>query len=168
MEDEFDKGADDEVALPLATVKKLIQDCTSPEIICTKEYRDIVNECCTGNDLTTFILEFIHLISSEANEISEKGKKKTIGPEHIIQALQALGFEDFVSELELTMNDAKNTAKQRERKVSTLEASGLTETELLKQQEELFAKARENLSRSLSGLPVAGDEQELTETEENE
>ena len=33
-------------------------------------------------------LEFIHLISSEANEICEQESKKTIAPEHIIAALK--------------------------------------------------------------------------------
>ena len=32
--------------------------------------------------------EFIHLISSEANEICELESKKTIAPEHIIGALK--------------------------------------------------------------------------------
>lgn len=32
--------------------------------------------------------EFIHLISSEANEICEQESKKTIAPEHIISALK--------------------------------------------------------------------------------
>lgn len=32
--------------------------------------------------------EFIHLISSEANEICEQDSKKTIAPEHIIGALR--------------------------------------------------------------------------------
>lgn len=39
--------------------------------------------------LLTFVtVEFIHLISSEANEICEKESKKTIAPEHIISALE--------------------------------------------------------------------------------
>ena len=33
-------------------------------------------------------LEFIHLISAEANEICEKESKKTIAPEHILTALK--------------------------------------------------------------------------------
>ena len=35
-----------------------------------------------------FFIEFIHLISSEANEICEQESKKTIAPEHIIGALK--------------------------------------------------------------------------------
>ncbi len=37
-------------------------------------------------------LEFIHLISSEANEICEQDSKKTIAPEHIIGALKVRFF----------------------------------------------------------------------------
>lgn len=32
--------------------------------------------------------EFIHLLSSESNDICEKGNKKTIAPEHVIAALK--------------------------------------------------------------------------------
>jgi hypothetical protein len=34
------------------------------------------------------VAEFIHLISSEANEICEQESKKTIAPEHILGALK--------------------------------------------------------------------------------
>jgi hypothetical protein len=60
-----------------------------------------VIECCVGKTETLDIsvapmltsysaVEFIHLLSSEANEICEKESKKTIAPEHIISALQVL------------------------------------------------------------------------------
>jgi hypothetical protein len=69
------------------------------------------------------LAEFIHLISSEANEVCTKEGKKTIGPKHVIEALkvpltlhhtaahtisqpapvlaltQALGFEDYITEV---------------------------------------------------------------------
>lgn len=32
--------------------------------------------------------EFIHLLSSEANEVCTKEGKKTIGPKHVIEALK--------------------------------------------------------------------------------
>ena len=44
-------------------------------------------ECC---------VEFITMISSEANEISEKDAKKTISAEHVAMALKSLGFESYV------------------------------------------------------------------------
>ena len=71
------------------------------DVTCAKDTRDLVIECCVGKSnilnvhvasvLTSFpAVEFIHLISSEANEICEKESKKTIAPEHIISALQVL------------------------------------------------------------------------------
>lgn len=74
--------------------------------------------------------EFIHLISSEANEICEKESKKTIAPEHIISALkvqlasvnpvtplmlftfaQHLGFESFTAEVVDVLKDHKQQQK---------------------------------------------------------
>lgn len=55
--------------------------------------------------LTICILEFIHLISSEANEICEQENKKTIAPEHIISALtvrEVLSFRNFENDMEQT------------------------------------------------------------------
>ena len=38
-------------------------------------------------------IEFIHLVSSEANEICNRQLKKTILPEHVFQALQVTFFD---------------------------------------------------------------------------
>ncbi|KAJ2989175.1 hypothetical protein NUW54_g8872 [Trametes sanguinea] len=89
------------------------------------------------------VSEFIHLISSEANEICEQESKKTIAPEHIISALKRLGFESFTDEVESVLKDHKQQQKDRERKVNKMEQCGLSEAELLAQQEALFAKSRE-------------------------
>lgn len=72
------------------------------DLTCAKETRDLIIECCVGEVIlrrfcprtcvdapsTIFFAEFIHLISSEANEICEQESKKTIAPEHIISALK--------------------------------------------------------------------------------
>lgn len=47
-------------------------------------------ECC---------VEFITMISSEANEIAEKDAKKTIACEHITKALEELGFNEYIPDL---------------------------------------------------------------------
>ena len=39
------------------------------------------------------------MISSEANEISEKESKKTIACEHITKALEQLGFGEYVPDI---------------------------------------------------------------------
>lgn len=124
---------DDDLSLPKATVAKMIAELLPSDIVCARETRDLVIECC---------VEFIHLISSEANEICEQESKKTIAPEHIIAALKRLGFEAFMSEVEDVLKDHKQQQKDREKKVSKLEQSGMTEAELQAQQEALFAASR--------------------------
>ncbi|KAF9046042.1 histone-fold-containing protein [Hymenopellis radicata] len=124
---------DEDLSLPKATVTKMIQELLPNDISCAKETRDLVIECC---------VEFIHLISSEANEVCEKESKKTIAPDHIITALKTLGFDSFTAEVEDVLKDHKQQQKDREKKVSKFEQSGLTEQELLAAQEELFAASR--------------------------
>ncbi|KAF8702676.1 hypothetical protein AX14_014346 [Amanita brunnescens Koide BX004] len=93
---------DDDLSLPKATVAKMISELLPNDVICAKETRDLVIECC---------VEFIHLISSEANEICEQESKKTIAPEHIIGALKRLGFDSFTSEVEDVLKDHKQQQK---------------------------------------------------------
>jgi histone H3/H4 len=66
--------------LGIATVQKIITEILPPSSGQTfaKDARDLLIECC---------VEFITLISSEANEISEKEAKKTIACEHVEKAL---------------------------------------------------------------------------------
>jgi len=105
---------DDDLSLPKATVTKMITDLLPNDVACAKETRDLVIECC---------VEFIHLISSEANEICEQESKKTIAPEHIIFALKRLGFDIFTPNVEDVLKDHKQQQKDREKKVSKFEQS---------------------------------------------
>ncbi|KAG8945719.1 negative cofactor 2 transcription regulator complex subunit ncb2 [Tulasnella sp. 424] len=138
-------AADDDLSLPKATVYKLIGELLPQEVTCTKETRDLVIECC---------VEFIHLISSEANEICEKESKKTISPEHVVQALKVLGFEGYVEEVEEVLKDHKQQVKDREKKVSKFEQSGFSQEELLAQQEALFAEARARAAAAQQTQPA--------------
>ncbi|KAF8609517.1 histone-fold-containing protein [Ceratobasidium sp. AG-I] len=126
-------AADDELSLPKATVQKLIAEILPKDILSSKESRDLIIECC---------VEFIHMISTEANEICEKEAKKTISPEHIVGALKTLGFESYIEEVEGVLKDHKQAQKDREKKTSKFEASGKSEEELLNEQEKLFAASR--------------------------
>ena len=68
MEEEYDApNTNEEVTLPRATLQKLIQSYSSIGIAkpCYELFHDIA-------------IEFIHLVSSESNEICEKEGKKTI------------------------------------------------------------------------------------------
>ena len=66
------------------------------EMSCAKETRDLIIDCCVGeHDMSgssianaDIAAEFVHLLSSEANDVCEKGSKKTIAPEHVVTALK--------------------------------------------------------------------------------
>merc|ERR1712060_206369 len=66
-------------------------------------------------------------------------------PEHVLQALDSLGYGDFRKEAENVMQECRNgnVAAKRRRQSTRLENLGIPEEELLRQQQELFAKARE-------------------------
>ncbi len=150
-------SADDDLSLPKATVQKLISgpslaishcscltrraELLPKDVVCAKETRDLIIECCVGktlshsNPLSSLDrlrgTEFIHMISTEANEICEQESKKTIAPEHILSALrvgnpsifactdntymkpQKLGFESFMTDVEDVLKDHKIQQKVR-------------------------------------------------------
>ncbi|KAI9673237.1 MAG: hypothetical protein M1829_004302 [Trizodia sp. TS-e1964] len=126
--------------LPTATVQKIISEilAPSPGMTFAKDARDLFIECC---------VEFITLLSSEANEISEKDAKKTIGLEHITKALQELGFGEYVEPVMEAAQEHKDAQKNREKKQSRFEESGLTNEELLEAQNQLMAEAREKYNQ---------------------
>lgn len=65
---------EDELTLPRASINKMIKELV-PSIRVAFESRELILNCCT---------EFIHLISSEANEVCNQNNKKTINAEHVL------------------------------------------------------------------------------------
>ncbi len=93
--------------LATATVQKIVTEIlatpdSESSIAFGKDARDLLIDCC---------VEFITLISSEANEISEKESKKTIAPEHIDKALRDLGFPEYVREVLASAGDMKESLR---------------------------------------------------------
>lgn len=130
-------GGNDDLSLPKATVQKIITEIlatndSESSITFARDARDLLIDCC---------VEFITLISSEANEIAEREAKKTIATEHIDKALKELGFPEYVGEVLASAGEMKESLKTREKKTSKMDQSGLTQEELLQQQQELFASA---------------------------
>ncbi|KAM7208921.1 histone-fold-containing protein [Naviculisporaceae sp. PSN 640] len=127
-------GVNDDLSLPKATVQKIVSEILPPAlgINFSKEARDLLIECC---------VEFITLISSEANDISEKDSKKTIACDHITKALDQLGFGDYVPAVIEAANEHKEVQKGREKKANKFEQSGMTLEELERLQQEQFAAA---------------------------
>lgn len=135
-EHDFNNGGpldDEDLSLPKATIQKLIQESLPKDLSCAKETRDLFIDCC---------VEFVHLISSEANEACERESKKTIAPDHVVKALVDLGFQKYTQDVMDVLNDHRQHQKERERKASRFELSGMTEEELQRQQEQLFAASK--------------------------
>ena len=93
---------DDELTIPRAAMNKMIKELL-PNIRVANEARELVLNCCT---------EFIHLISSESNNICNQQQKKTISAEHVLAALEKLGYGDFRKDAEevVTENSFINCA----------------------------------------------------------
>ena len=51
------------------------------------------------------------MIASEANDICERENKKTIAGEHVVAALRALGFDDYVEEVDEVYKEHKKQQK---------------------------------------------------------
>ncbi|GAB7364592.1 hypothetical protein MBLNU230_g5398t1 [Neophaeotheca triangularis] len=145
-------GGNEDLSLPKATVSKIVSEIlsaptntennTTPSMNFAKETRDLLIECC---------VEFITMISAEANEIAEKDAKKTIACEHITKALEDLGFGEYVGEVLRVADGFKSTQVHRERKQTKIEQSGMTNEELIRAQEELFRSAGEKYQGGAGG-----------------
>ncbi|KAH8201178.1 hypothetical protein TruAng_004646 [Truncatella angustata] len=134
---QIDSGFDgnDDLSLPKATVQKIVTEIlpSSTGLSFSKEARDLLIECC---------VEFITLISSEANEISEKEAKKTIACDHITKALDTLGFGEYVPAVMEAAAQHKETQKViKNIRTNKFEDSGMSLEELERLQAEQFAQA---------------------------
>ncbi|KAK4526960.1 hypothetical protein GAYE_SCF31G4880 [Galdieria yellowstonensis] len=138
-EEEADfRGNCDSVAIPKTTVNKVATEVlANAGAHLSSDAKEL---------LVGFCSEFVQLVSSHANELCEKENKKVISPEHILQSLEELGFGDYCQEVKQVYEEFLEIEKRRSKTSWTkmTERTGLTEEELIRQQEELFAKAREN------------------------
>jgi len=127
----------DEITIPRAAMNKMIKELC-PQIRVANEARELILNCCT---------EFIHLVSSEANDICNNQQKKTINAEHVLIALEKLGYGDFRKDAEDALAECKEVADKRKRQNKRLDQMGVSQEELRRQQQELFAKARQEAAQ---------------------
>lgn len=69
---------EDELTLPRASINKMIKEIL-PNVRVANESRELILNCCS---------EFIHLLSSEANDICNSQQKKTINSDHVFSGRQ--------------------------------------------------------------------------------
>jgi histone H3/H4 len=122
---------EEKVSLPKATIAKLIKEILPEDIKCAQETRDLILECC---------IEFIHLITAEANEHCARDNKKVLTAEYVLRALETLGFENYAKEVKATYNKLKSESMEKLK--TEPKRPTLSESELLKLQQDLFAKSR--------------------------
>ncbi|KAI8829028.1 TATA binding protein-associated phosphoprotein [Chytriomyces cf. hyalinus JEL632] len=149
-----------------ATIAKIIQEVLPNDLWCAKETRDLITDCCLGGFDSLFNFgvtdprmhsffstEFVHLISSEANEECEKESKKTITGEHVLAALRSLGFEDYITEVNGALDDHNKLSKERRKRSTKFDNSGISAEEKLRRQEALIEQARLNMMNGMTGEP---------------
>jgi histone H3/H4 len=90
-------GYDVEVAeqdklLPIANVARIMRAAVPKNAKISKEAKECMQDCVT---------EFVSFITSEAVDISQAQKLKTVGGEHILDAMTKLGFENYSEALQV-------------------------------------------------------------------
>lgn len=78
---------EDELTLPRASINKMIKELI-PSLRVANESRELILNCCT---------EFIHLVASEANDICNQSRKKTINAEHVLKGMNGSSFDIFIN-----------------------------------------------------------------------
>ncbi|KAI0977896.1 hypothetical protein GJ496_002936 [Pomphorhynchus laevis] len=125
---------DDDLCLPRSVINKLVKDAAGRTRV-SAESRDLFVNCCH---------EFVRVLCSIANTSCELHRKKLIGPDHILTALSEMGLDSFRPLCLDVMNTAQEEAAQKRRRISSrFDCYGLTADELKREQQELFAKARQ-------------------------
>lgn len=132
----------EDLSLPKATVQKIIGEILPSDIAISKEAREAITECS---------IEFIMILSTQLNDIAEKEAKKTIASDHVVKALEELGFQNYLEIVNKILDEHKELLKGKEKKNNKFQNSGMTEEELLRKQEELFRKSRDRLQNTGSG-----------------
>ena len=109
LEDIYDSSltgrkATDDLSLPKATIQKIITEILGDKAGLTfgKDARDLLIDCS---------VEFVTMVSSQANEIAEQEAKKTIATEHVDKALRELGFPEYVNEVLAVAGEHKEQLK---------------------------------------------------------
>ena len=123
---------DDDLCIPRSAMYKLVKELV-PQVRLSGEAKDLIVTACN---------EFIHLLASEANNVCEKQSKKLILPDHVLLALDNLGFGEYKQDCIEVMKQMQEETDKRKKLRNKLEKPGIPEEELLRQQNQLFAEAR--------------------------
>ncbi|KAG1680325.1 hypothetical protein FOA52_015415 [Chlamydomonas sp. UWO 241] len=128
---------DDDLSLPKATIQKLVKEFIPGDVRVSSDAFDALVGCCT---------EFVQLMSSESNEIATKNQKCMVQPDHVMTALQELGFDEFKAGVTAAWDEQKEEAKAESTRKAAIKSkhaqNDLTEEQLIEMQKQMFAAAR--------------------------
>lgn len=127
-----------------ATVTKLIKEQLPEGLRCHADVAPLVQAC---------LSEFLQMLTAQANEKATAEKKNTINESHALKALEELGFGHYHTDAQGAAAPGEERKKAKKPKKG-LSSSGLSEEELLKMQQELFASARQSVSATEPPAPI--------------
>ncbi|KAF7112462.1 hypothetical protein RHSIM_RhsimUnG0225600 [Rhododendron simsii] len=129
--------AKEDASLPKATMTKIIKEMLPPDVRVARDAQDLLIECC---------VEFINLISSESNEVCNREEKRTIAPEHVLKALEVLGFGEYIEEVYAAYEQHKLETMDTLKSGKWTNVAEMTEEEALAEQQRMFAEARARMN----------------------
>ncbi|XP_021744253.1 protein Dr1 homolog isoform X2 [Chenopodium quinoa] len=136
--------AKEDASLPKATMTKIIKEMLPPDVRVARDAQDLLIECCV-----------------ESNDVCNREEKRTIAPEHVLKALEVLGFGEYIEDV---------YAAYEQHKVETMQdgvrgggggkwgnAAEMTEEEAAAEQQRMFAEARARMNGNVP-LPKSDTE----------
>ncbi|XP_016489556.1 protein Dr1 homolog isoform X1 [Nicotiana tabacum] len=129
----------EDASLPKATMTKIIKEMLPPDVRVARDTQDLLIECC---------VEFINLISSESNEVCNREERRTIAPEHVLKALEVLGFGEYIEEVYAAYEQHRLETMDTVRSGRCSNGAAMTEEEALAEQQRMFAEARARMNGS--------------------
>ncbi|KAF5730240.1 protein Dr1 isoform X2 [Tripterygium wilfordii] len=129
----------EDASLPKATMTKIIKEMLPPDVRVARDAQDLLIECC---------VEFINLVSSESNEVCGREDRRTIAPEHVLKALEVLGFGEYIEEVYAAYEQHKLETMQDSLRGGGKWSNGaeMTEEEAAAEQQRMFAEARARMN----------------------
>ncbi|XP_061956045.1 protein Dr1 homolog isoform X2 [Populus nigra] len=115
----------------------------------TMEPMDIVGK---SKEDASLPKEFINLVSSESNEVCSREDKRTIAPEHVLKALQVLGFGEYIEDVYTAYEQHKLETMHDSLKGGGKWSTGaaMTEEEAAAAQQRMFDEARARMNGVVS------------------
>lgn len=149
--------------LKLARVKRIAEEIlvgiAPAGMFFEKEALELLVELC---------MEYLALIIQEAADLVNQENRFYITEEFIIKALMNLGYESYVEKCRQAVAQfvEKNNERVKKKEARWAAATGLTQEELLDEQQALFGKAREKYESETSAMEAFKKETSKMDWEE--